>query len=374
MNTMDRYFVGKIVATLLRTLLAFALLYVLIDFLTSRQSRIDRYEIPWSIVLQYYASHVPAFIFRFQAVSLALLVATLFVLGKAAQSSEITALLAGGVSIGRIARAPIAVALVLFLGVFAFENTFGVDCAEMAREIDQKHFRRAQLDLGRGPSWTRLGEKNWSCHILRFNRVALTGTDVFMHAFNDDGMEEIRADRIYWDPDTNQWILEDGRWSTIWRGQDGGGEPGIAQRLSRKDGRRLTQMPAPFDETPDMLFALEQPADTKTIVDLYADLQDADKLGVPSTSARVAFHTKFSRPALCFVIVWLAIPFALRVRRGGIFLSFGLSLAMGLAYVTLYAMAIGLGNLELLPPIIAAWLANVVFLAVGITLFRRIPT
>ncbi|MCF6286543.1 MAG: LptF/LptG family permease, partial [Candidatus Hydrogenedentes bacterium] len=305
---------------------------------------------------------VPTFIFEFQAMSLALLVATLFVLGKAAQDSEITALLAGGVSLGRIARVPVFIALILSLGIFVYENTVGIENSKMGNRIHQEYFRRALDDTNQGPSWTQLGAANWSCHILHFNHTALTGTDVFIHAFDAQGMQEIRAERIYWEPATKQWILEDGRWATIRRNPD------------RKDARRITQEPAPFSETPDMLFALKQPPSTKTVGALYRDLKNAEAMGVPTTRARVAFHTKFSRPALCFIIVWLAIPFALRVRGGGLFLSFGLSIALGLAYVTLYAIAIGLGNIGLLPPVVAAWLANVVFLGMGVLFFHKMRT
>lgn len=362
MNTIDRYIGGRLISTLLKTLFAFVVLYVLIDMITSRQRLVEKYDVPWPIIFQYYLSHIPTFIFRFQAMALALLIATLFVLGRAAQDSEITALLAGGVSLARIARAPILIALTLSAGVFAFENTLGPGNAQRALQIDREYFRRATDDTTQGPSWTRLGEKNWSCHILRFNQTALTGTDVFIHAFDADGMEEIRADRIYWEPDAGAWILEDGRWATIRR------NPTI------KDERRITQIPAPFRETPDMLFALDQPADTKTVAMLYNDVRNATLMGVPTTEARVALHTKLSRPALCFVIVWLAIPFALRVRRGGVFLSFGMSIALGLAYVTLYAIAIGLGTIGILVPVVAAWLANVAFFTGGLVLFRRMQT
>lgn len=338
MTTMDRYLGARIIATLLKTLLAFALLYVLIDFLTSRQRVVEKYDVPWEVIPAYYATHVPTFIFKFQALALALLVSTLFVLGKSAQDGEITALLAGGVSMGRIARVPVLVALILSGFALAFENSLGARCAERARQIEAEYFKRAAPSTDRGPSWTGLGPEDWTCHILHFNRTALTGTQVFMHAFNEAGMEEIRADRIYWDPDRAQWILEDGRWATIRR------NPSV------KDERRITQMPAPFPESPDSLFALEEPPESKTAGALHDDLKRADAMGMPTRRSWVAFHTKFSRPALCFVIVWLAIPFALRVRRGGIFLSFGLSIALGLAYVTLYGIGLGLGNLGFLPP------------------------
>ena len=123
-----------------------------------------------------------------------------------------------------------------------------------------------------------------------------------------------------------------------------------------------------------MLFALSQPPEGKTASQLHHDLKSAESMGVPAARGWVAFHTKFSRPALCFVIVWLAIPFALRIRRGGLFISFGMSIALGLAYVMVYAVSVGLGMIGMLPPLLAAWLATGAFMAGGVYLFRRMPT
>lgn len=366
MTILDRYLAKRLIATLFKTLLAFVFLYVLIDVLTARQDAIEKYDVPWPVVIQYYAAHVPAFMFKFQALALALLVATLMVLGRCAQDHEITALMAGGVSLGRIARAPVLIALALALGVFAFENTLGVESARHANRIEREYFQRFSVDAGTRPSWTNLGDRNWTCHILRFNPVALTGRQVFIHAFTPEGMEEIRADRIYWDPDRRAWILEDGRRISERRNMADGSSGTVSRKVSR-----ITQQEAPFDETPDQLFALSDPPETKTAAELYRDLKNAETMGVPAAGSWVAFHTKFSRPALCFVIIWLAIPFAIQIRRGGVFISFGASIALGLGYVMLFVISAGLGTIGLAPPFPAAWFATAVFFLAGIILFRR---
>jgi len=366
MTLLDRYLTARLAATLLKTLAAFVFLYVLIDLLTARQNDIEKYDIPWFMVFQYYAAHIPTFMFKFQALALALLVSTLLVLGRCAQDNEITALLAGGIGLGRIARAPIVLALVLAIGVFAFENTLGARFAERAGQINREYFNRFTASAGEGPSWTNLGEKDWTCHILYFNPAALTGRNVFIHAFTEEGMDEIRANRIYWEPDRQAWILEDGRWISERRNGAAAAGGEVTRNVTR-----ITQQEAPFDESPEMLFALAQPPETKTAAALYRDLKRAEAMGVPAAGGWVAFHTKFSRPALCFVIVWLAIPFALKLRRGGLFISFGASIALGLAYVMLFVVTAGMGAIGLLPPLPAAWFATVAFLAAGVALFQR---
>jgi lipopolysaccharide export system permease protein len=364
MTLIDRYLAKRFAATLLKTLAAFVFLYVIIDFLTARQNSIEKYDIPLGVVFQYYVTHVTTFIFKFQALALALLVSTLLVLGRCAQDTEITALMAGGISMTRITRALVVFAALLAGGVFVFENTLGVESAKLADRIEREYFKRFTLDSDAGPSWTNLGDRNWTCHILKFNPAALTGTDVFIHAFTPGNMEEIRAHRIYWDPERTAWILEDGRWISQRRDAEN------PQTVTR-DISRITQREAPFRESPEMLFALTEPPETRSASALHRDLVRAEAMGVPTTTSWVAFHTKFSRPVLCFVIIWLAIPFALRLRRGGLFIGFGASIALGLAYVMLYAVAVGLGAIGLLPPVVAAWLATVVFLIAGVLLFRR---
>lgn len=369
MTLLDRYLARRLLGALFKTLLAFVLLFVLIDLLTARRGSIEKYDIPFNVVIQYYASYVPTFVFKFQALALALLVSTLMVLGRCAQDSEITALLAGGIGIGRIARVPVLIALTLAIAVFAFENTLGVRYAVNANRIEREYFKRFAVDSDGGPSWTGLGDRNWTCHILRFNPEALTGKDVFIHAFTDAGMEEIRARRIYWDPDRAQWILEDGRWISEQRDASAPPEDAVTRRVER-----ISQRPAPFEETPAMLFALSEPAETRTVAQLYRDLQGAAAMGLPAASSWVAFHMKFSRPALCFVIIWLAFPFAMKVRRGGLFISFGMSIALGLAYVMLFVTSAGLGMIGLLPPVVAAWFATVVFLSAGVLMFRKVQS
>lgn len=363
---LDRYLAKRLIATLLKTLLSLVLLYVLIDFLTARQDNIGRYDVPIPIVFEYYVVHVPAFLFRFQALALALLVSTLLVLGRCAQDNEITAFLAGGVSLGRIVRVPVLIALLLAIGVFAYENTIGPELARRAAVIDREYFSRFASDAGGGRSWTNLGDRDWTCHILTFNNEALTGRDVFIHAFTETGMEAIGVDRIYWDPARASWILEDGHWISEHRDTSAPQGAGVTRSV-----QRITQRAAPFDENPEMLFALDRPAETKSVAELYRDLEHAEVMGLPAAKSWVAFHTKFSRPALCFVIIWLAIPFALKIRRGGLFISFGASIALGLAYVMLFVVSVGLGTLGLIAPLPAAWFATLVFMATGAALFQR---
>ncbi len=359
MTMVDRYFARRMIGLLLRTLVAFVFIYIFIDVFTHRDLSIVRFDVPWKIVAAYYISFSPQIIF--QVAPFALLVSALLVLGDAAQHNEITAMLAGGVSLRKLVRAPILVALVFSLALLAMQETIGASALARSAEIDDDYFS-VNPDLERhGISWASLSG-GWTCHINKFNRIALTGEDVLMHLHNETSVEQIEARRIYWDETAQAWYLEDGVWLQF--------DPDVEVMMPTA----IRQQVAPIRETPDDLFAMEQSANTKTAFELARDIAAAKERAVPTSAMQVAYYVKFAQPALSFVMVFLAIPFAVRIQRGGLAASFGTSIIVAMVYMVVFAVSVSLGQADRISPMVAAWAPNVLFLATGLFMFWRTPT
>lgn len=359
---LDRYLGARFLSTAAKILLSLIALFVLIDVLTHRQSEIINYQIPLGIVAEYYATFIPTLLFNYQGVALAVLVSALMVLGRSAQDQEVTAALAGGISLRRLSLSLIVLALLIAVGSWFAQESWGVAASRRATDIEEEYFSRFAGDNRKGVSFAHL-EGGWTAHALKFNREALTGEDVFLHRISENTMQEIRARRIYWEPATAKWMLEDGRkfsfdFSRQWE-----------QRVER-----ITLAPAPFSAPPEELFVLDESASEKSASALRKDLQRADELGLDVDRQWVEYYAKSARAALAFVMVWLAIPFALRVRRGGLAVGFGMSLAIGLTYMLVFYACIGLGWIGAIGPVAAAWTANAVFMAFGLLMYYRTAT
>ncbi len=359
MTILDRYLGRRVLGAMLKVMVSMVLLVVLIDLLTHTRENIVKYQTPPEKILLYYICMVPSILFEYHAAAMAALAAGMLVLGKAAQDQEITAAMAGGASLLKLMRAPLALAFGLSVAAFALGETAGVRAAQTGEIIRTQYLARYSGSDRSGASWTGLGG-GWNCHVLKFNRLANSGEDVFLHSLTEEVIQEIRAGRIYWDATREQWLLENGIWCKLYPKQD------WAQSVER-----ITQMPAPFSETPEDLFALEQPASAKSAQQLASDLHRAQQRGIPVGSDWTEFHVKFARPSLCFIMMLLAIPFSIRFQRGGRAAGLGLSVAIALAYVLVFFASIGLGHLGKLPPFLAAWAANILFLAAGIALFKK---
>ena len=82
-------------------------------------------------------------------------------------------------------------------------------------------------------------------------------------------------------------------------------------------------------------------------------------------------HQKLSRPLVPFLMLLLAAPLALRIQRGGAMISMGAALFIMVIFYSVTAFVSALGRGGVLPPLVAAWLPNAVFLLVGVYLVRK---
>ncbi len=73
-------------------------------------------------------------------------------------------------------------------------------------------------------------------------------------------------------------------------------------------------------------------------------------------------------------MVLLAIPCPLFIGARGALGGFALGLLIGMAYWGLAALFEALGAVGQLPPVIAAWAPDALFLSLGLYLFFRMPT
>jgi lipopolysaccharide export LptBFGC system permease protein LptF len=181
-----------------------------------------------------------------------------------------------------------------------------------------------------------------------------------MQTFGAERDEQITADRIYWDPELMEWIIEDGTYSIYHLDAE-----------SAAEHFDIRQEIAPIPYGPDVLFDAEEPSAGKTLAELAGTIKTSRARGIPTAGLEVDWHGKLSKPALCFIMVWLAIPFAMRLRHGGLAIGLGVSIAIGLAYLSVFAAAQTLGYIGHVTPVTAAWVANIAFLALGLGMYAR---
>ena len=90
--------------------------------------------------------------------------------------------------------------------------------------------------------------------------------------------------------------------------------------------------------------------------------------GYDSIRGVVDLNIKIAFPFISLVLTLVGIPIALRKKKGGIPFSITIAIGISFLYLLTFGLSRSLALSGALPPILGAWLANLLFLLVGISL------
>jgi lipopolysaccharide export system permease protein len=127
------------------------------------------------------------------------------------------------------------------------------------------------------------------------------------------------------------------------------------------------------EELEDFL-RIQKPVGTMSFWELRDYIGQLEAAGFQIRKYLVELYSKLSFPLVNLVMVLVAIPFALQAPRGGRLFGIGLAIVIMAAYLVVHYVALAFARADLLPPLIAAWTANVIFMGIGVSLLLRART
>ena len=133
--------------------------------------------------------------------------------------------------------------------------------------------------------------------------------------------------------------------------------------------RRFDAMDAPIHLLPEDFARGRERPERMGFRELREYIGRLERLGRPSRRWEVDLHLKLSFPFANLVLVLLGLP--LGVGRRGRVVGFGLSLLISFLYYSTVRAGQVMGREEVLPPLLSAWLGNILFGGMGVWLFLR---
>jgi lipopolysaccharide export system permease protein len=129
------------------------------------------------------------------------------------------------------------------------------------------------------------------------------------------------------------------------------------------------QLPLNIGKTPKDFFQVKASAQSLSYFDLKNFIAEREKSGLDWGSYLVELHSKIAFPFVIFIVPLAVLPFAVRsARSGSLAGGFAAAMAIGFSYYALHSLAVALGRAEFLPPVLAAWTANISLAVVGLAL------
>ena len=96
--------------------------------------------------------------------------------------------------------------------------------------------------------------------------------------------------------------------------------------------------------------------------------------GLDTIRLQVQYHKKFAVPLFALIMAVLSIPFAFVAGSRGAMTGVGISFGITIAYFTVGTLFEQIGNLNQLPPAMAAWSPDVIFALAGLYFMARMKT
>lgn len=353
MNIISRYIAAAYLRIFGLCVAAFVAIYLVIDFL-EKIGRFLRFQPLWTDVIQYFLLKVPEIVT--QVLPLAVLMATLLTLGMLSRNSEITAMRGCGVSLGMISAPILAIACLMSLLTIISNEFLLPETYSRMRYVEQVSIRKksANTFFRQNNIWHKDGATILKARLFDPAHQTLRGITLWQFAEGLRPIKRIDADGGVWDGRT--WTLQKVTVRDIARG-------GVTPAT------KAEALPVALNLTVDDLKVVDKYADNMGFLRLREYIRKLRKGGYETTRYEAQMHAKISLPFASLIMAFLGIPFALRGgRSSGIALGIGASIAIGFIYFIINSMLISFGQTGLLPPLVSAWAANLIFALTGIWL------
>lgn len=352
MTTFDRHVLARLAAATSLLVALLVVFFIVLDYLEHVDDFMDRGATLEQVVRDYYLLYIPEIV-RLTS-PLAVFLAAIYVTGRLAQTLQIAALRAAGVSLARIARPYALFGGTVAVAMFGFNGWIVPQTQGRVLDFQNRYLRNAPEQV----QTTQIYRQNAPNSILAvafYDREAERGYQIGLHAFAVHDGARALARRV--DATEMEWIDSLG----VWRLR------GVTIR-DFEHGRtaHVAQLDTALAVLPRDLARTERDVDRLTIPEAaayVAALRRAgeERLGRPL----VAYHTKFSYPLANFLLALVAVPLAAVRRRGGQATRLALGLAVAFAYLSLQKLTEPFGYAGTLPPALVAWLPHAVFLVVA---------
>ena len=291
-----------------------------------------------------------------QTASFSILMATLLTLGLFSRNSEIIAMRSCGISLLRISFPMLFLGLTASFLLLLNAEEVVPGCYERMERIERVNIRKqgSNAVFRRNNIWFRSDSLILQAHLFDPEAKVLRGVTLWKldRSLNPTSRMDAESAEFH-----------DGRWTL---------KELVIMDFSQGHGytvRRAQTMDVPLNLKLDDLRVLDNNADNLSFRKLKEYAENLQSGGYQANRYLTMMHTKLASPFAAFVMVILGIPFAFRnSRSGGAAFGIGVSIGIGFAYFVVNAMLLSYGRSGVLPPLVAAWGANIIFCLGGVWL------
>ncbi|MBR1469119.1 MAG: LptF/LptG family permease [Prevotella sp.] len=357
---LDWYIIKKFIGTYIFSILLIMTIAIVFD-VNSNLSKFIQYHAPVrAIVFDYYMNFIPYYANLFSA--LFVFISVIFFTSNLAGNSEIIAMQASGVSFKRLMR-PYMISCVFISMLSYYLSAYVIPQGTVIQrnfETVYKNKRKTtaaenvQLQVGQGviayiQHYDNLTKRGYGFSLDKFENKKLvshmTATDIQYDTISDT--------KFNWR--ANNWKIRELK--------------GLREHITSGARKDTVIMMEPAD----LVYSKGQ-QETFTSPELYDYIsKQIDRGSSNVVQYQVEYHKRIASSFASFILTIIGMSLSARKRKGGMGLYLGIGLALSALYILLQAISSTFAINANFPPMIAAWIPNIIFAVVAYFCYRQAP-
>lgn len=359
MKIIDRYILKNFLYTFLYSLLLLTLIIMVVDISEKTDDFHNSGLSAWRIFTDYYGGFLP----RVDAMLFPLFtfIAVIFFTAKMAGRTEVVAILSSGVSLRRFLMpywvGGTLLSLVLWWGYHSFLPKANVKWINFESTYIPASLSYTSTFTGRN-YYFRIDSNSYA-GLRYWDTVSRSGSGFFVQKFAKNRLEyNLRSEYIAWDTAVKKWKL-----SNVTERSFAGGRETI---------KRTPLMHTQYNFLPRDLRRDDFLKDRMTTAQLDEHIRIQKLRGIENINEiLVERYSRDAIPASVLILALIGAILSSRKVRGGSGFHLAVGVVISVIYILMSRLAVVFSSKGDFPPLLAAWMPNIIFGAVAYYLYKR---
>jgi len=357
---LDWYIIKKFIGTYIFSIFLIISISIVFD-VNENLAKFTQYHAPLeAIVFDYYMNFVPYFANLFSP--LFVFIAVIFFTSKLAGNSEIISMLAAGVSFKRLMR-PYMISCILISTLSFFLSAYIIPHGTIIRQNFETTYKNKKKNTSAENVQLQV-DKGVIAYIQHYDNSCKRGYGFCLDKFeNKKLISHMTALEIQYD------TISDSKYHWTARNWKIRKLKGLKEHIT--SGSQIDTLI--MMEPTDLVYSKGQ-QETFTSPELREYIsKQTDRGSGNVVQYQVEYHKRIASSFASFILTTIGVSLSSRKRKGGMGLYLGIGLALSFAYIMLQTVSATFAIQADTPPMLAAWIPNILFAFIAYFCYRKAP-
>ena len=360
LKRLDQYIIVKFIGTYIFSIILIISIAIVFDF-NENLAKFSTYNAPWrAIIFDYYANFVPYVACLFSP--LFVFIAVIFFTSKLASNSEVIAMLACGTSFKRLLM-PYMLSAALIAAVNYYLAAYIIPHGNIIKQNFETLYKNKKKNTSAQNVQLQVGP-GIIAFIQQYDNLTKRGYGFTLDKFEQKKLvSHMTANVVQYD------TISDSRYH--WKALNYKIRTLRGLREHIKSGTEIDTMI--MMEPMDLVFSKGQ-QETFTSPELKRYISKQQERGsVNVVQYEVEYHKRIATSFASFILTIIGASLSARKRKGGMGLALGIGLALSFTYILLQTVSATFAIQANTPPMLAAWLPNIIYVFIAYFCYRQAP-